>query len=287
MALRNNAVVRKSLALANQLPRGVRRLTSREGEFQTNPPILCNSFPKSGTHLLDQVLTGMAEPVNFGSFIASMPSVTYRQRSVASISRSVAAIVPGELVRAHLQYDPRYPPLLSRRNVVHFFIYRDPRDVVISEALYLAEMNRWHRLHRHFAALEAVGSRIMFAILGNQFRRTSFDYPDIGQRYRRYSPWIAQPETFSLRFEDLRGEGRDQSLRSMAEFLSTRIPDAADADDLAKKASKSIDPRRSHTFRRGAVGQWSELFDDEHREAMKRVAGNLLVELGYEADRDW
>ena len=45
------------------------------------------------------------------------------------------------------------PHDLAKKNVVHYFVYRDPRDVVISEAHYLREMNRWHRLAPYFRKL--------------------------------------------------------------------------------------------------------------------------------------
>ena len=38
------------------------------------------------------------------------------------------------------------------------------------------------------------------------------------------------------------------------------------------------------TFRKGQIGGWREEFSEEHAQAARETAGQLLVELGYEAD---
>jgi hypothetical protein len=282
-----NAVLRKLIAFANRMPRAVRRIASAANAYDRRPPVLCNSFPKSGTHLLSQILGAIAMPREYGTFIASMPSITYRERSAGSIRRSIAAIAPGEMVRAHLHYSDDTAKWIEGRNLLHFFIYRDPRDVVISEAFYLSDMNRWHRLHRHFAGLETVRERVLFSILGNEYRATPYDYPDIGARYRRYQPWINHPTTCAIRFEDLRGDRPDLPVSQVARFYCESMNATGSVSDITASALASVDSGRSHTFRRGTAGQWKELFDGEHRDALKRVAGGLLVELGYESDTAW
>jgi hypothetical protein len=49
----------------------------------------------------------------------------------------------------------------------------------------------------------------------------------------------------------------------------------------------SIAPRKSGTFRKGQPGNWSEYFTEANKTLMKEVAGDLLVRLGYEKDKDW
>jgi hypothetical protein len=43
----------------------------------------------------------------------------------------------------------------------------------------------------------------------------------------------------------------------------------------------------TQTFRRGTIGAWHERFTPEHTRACKRLIGDLLVDLGYEADQNW
>ena len=49
----------------------------------------------------------------------------------------------------------------------------------------------------------------------------------------------------------------------------------------------SIQPGKSHTFRSGKTGGWQQHFTEEHKKLFKDVAGDLLIDLGYEKNNDW
>src|SRR5262245_42949118 len=104
-----NPFVRKGSALMLVAPRWVRGKLARADEYQSAPPVLANSFPKSGTHLLAQVVAGLPRRVNYGAWLGSMiSSFQFRERTVPNVKRFIAGIVPGELVRGHLFYDAQY-----------------------------------------------------------------------------------------------------------------------------------------------------------------------------------
>ena len=48
-----------------------------------------------------------------------------------------------------------------------------------------------------------------------------------------------------------------------------------------------VAPHKSHTFRAGRKAGWQTEFTDEHRHLMHDLAGELLVELGYELSHNW
>ncbi|MGH2703243.1 MAG: sulfotransferase domain-containing protein, partial [Actinomycetota bacterium] len=41
------------------------------------------------------------------------------------------------------------------------------------------------------------------------------------------------------------------------------------------------------TFRRGQIGDWRNHFNEDHKEAFKKMAGDTLIRLGYEHDLNW
>jgi hypothetical protein len=281
-----HAIVRKSMALFRQIPRTARRYSLQDLAGQ--PPILVNSFPKSGTHLLLQILQGLPNSKNYGTFIASMPSLTYRERSEKRHLSLIQRLVPGEVCPAHLFYSEPAANALAQKDCVHFFIFRDLRDVVVSEAHYLYSMNRWHRLHKYFGSLKTIEERISASISGINGPEFPYDYPDIGTRFERYKAWLSAEDVMAIKFEDLIAPQRTSWIRKMVLFWKERQAlDEATVDDITNQLEIGIDPEQSHTFRTGKVGGWKTVFNDEHKTQFKTVAGALLIELGYEKNLDW
>ena len=68
--------------------------------------------------------------------------------------------------------------------------------------------------------------------------------------------------------------------RTSFERLSKR------AGGLGRGRSRGSEDSTSF-FRKGVAGDWKTVFTPADRETYKRIAGNLLVELGYESDRNW
>ena len=284
-----NGFVRKASAALLRVPRWIARVRAHDSDFAAQPPVLVNSFPKSGTHLLVQLAEGLPERINYGAFLASMTSsFQFRERSPENAGRFIQGFVPGEIVRGHLFYDPRNVDDLARRNTVHFFIYRDPRDVVVSEAHYLREMNRWHRLAPYFRKLDSIEDAISLSITGFNPPIPGIGYPNIAERFARYEGWLSCDDCLSMRFEDLRGEGRDEIVRRMAEFYIARSGDPAiNADACVRSMTAHVAPHKSHTFRSGQKAAWQQEFTAEHRRLFDELAGRLLIELGYEPNHDW
>ena len=178
----NSASVRKGKAVLQRIPRIIARISQTPDELQHRPPIIVNSLPKSGTHLLMQIAGALPGTRFYGSFIAQTPSLTMRERSQDKLNASISAIVPGEYLGAHLYHSTATAAAISERNALHLFIWRDPRDVIVSEAYYLYKMSRWHAMHKAFAAINDPHERMRLAILGNG----SEQYKDASRRIGSY-----------------------------------------------------------------------------------------------------
>jgi hypothetical protein len=283
-----NGFVRKGARALLLVPKWVdsRRVTKED--LTTRPPVLANSFPKSGTHLLVQVVQGLPDRTNYGEFLASTTSsFQFRERSDDSTCRFVRSFVPGEIVRGHLYYEPRYADELNSRHAVNYFIYRDPRDVVVSEAHYLREMNRWHRLHRYFRDAASIEDAIMLAINGFDPPVPGISYPDIAARFARYEGWLDCADCCCVRFEDLISDRQPEIIRGIAEFYALRTNTSFDAAAAATSMASLIAPKKSHTFRSGKKSGWQREFTAAHRERFVDLAGDLLIRLGYEPNHEW
>jgi hypothetical protein len=283
-----NGFVRKGAAAALQLPKWRRGLHARSDDYLHAPPVLANSFPKSGTHLLFQIVDGLPQATNYGAFLASMTSsFQFRERSPDNATRFIRRFVPGEIVRGHLFFHPQNADDLAAKNVVHYFSYRDPRDVVVSEAHYLREMNRWHRLAPHFRKLPSLDEAIMLSITGFQPPLAGLEYPDIAARFARYRGWLEREDCMAIRFEELASEHRPAVIRRMAEFYAQRCRENIDLKECVSAMTARIAPHKSHTFRTGKRAGWQTEFTADHRRVFDELAGDLLIALGYESNRNW
>jgi hypothetical protein len=113
------------------------------------------------------------------------------------------------------------------------------------------------------------------------------DYPNIGERFRENLPWLSSPDCLAVRFEDLvHPETRGETHVRIARYL---LPDADQREVRAavSKMARGHDPKDSHTFRKGTSGEWRSHFSNRHVELFKELAGQMLIDLGYEKNSDW
>lgn len=284
----HNGFVRKGARALLAVPKWWQWRRATVNDLAARPPVLANSFPKSGTHLLVQILEGLPGGENFGAFLGSeTSSFQLRERSSENTTNFIRHFVPGEIIRGHLYFEPLYADELNRRHTVHYFIYRDPRDVVVSEAHYLREMNRWHKLHPYFRDATSIEDAIMLSINGLEPPVPGVNYGNIGERFGRYEGWLSDVNCLCVRFEDLVSEQQPQLIRQIAEFYAARTKADFDLEPAVAHMSSLIAPKKSHTFRSGKKAGWQREFTPAHRARFAEVAGDLLVRLGYEPDHAW
>jgi hypothetical protein len=283
-----NGFVRKGARAALFVPKWLRSWTAASADFAARPPVLANSFPKSGTHLLAQVTEGLPDRVNYGAFLGSeTSSFQLRERTAENTRQFIRGFVPGEVIRGHLYYEPPYAEALANRNTVNYFVYRDPRAVVVSEAHYLREMNRWHRLAKYFRRAPTIEDAISLSITGLDPPVPGIVYPNIAARFARYHGWLHHEDCLAIRYEDLVTDARAIVIRQMAELYARHCGGNIDIDACVFAMTAAIAPEKSHTFRSGKKSGWRKEFTRAHRRLFDQVTGELLIELGYERDHSW
>ena len=254
------------------------------------PVLLGISFPKSGTHLLNQILLGFSEFAPFAHHIplsfASYDGDTGEKRSVDEALAYLNTLRPLDVSAAHLLAWPEVVERVASPDFVPFFIFRDPRDVVVSHVFYIAEMLPDHHHHHYYAEeLHSFDERLMVSILG--LPDGDVEFPNIAERFSLYIDWLDRPEVLKLHFEDFI-HNRRETLGTVYDHLNKRVPNLPISREKAiNLLEESINPAHSPTFRSGKTGEWKKYFTDEHKRIFKEVAGELLIRLGYEEDRNW
>ena len=255
----------------------------------TDLPILLGiSFPKSGTHLLDQILLGFSKVAPFSkrlhSFYAEYEGETGVKRAPEQAAAWLDSLHPADVASAHLFARPDAVTRVTSPAFVPYFIFRDPRDVVVSHVFYVTDMEARHVHHRYYASLPDFNARLNVSILGRP--DTNIEFPNIADRFDPYLEWLGRPEILTLHFEDLIHD-RLVTLTQIMDHLLTRTPLEASRSSILDSMESSINPGRSPTFRSGKTGEWKKHFTEQHKKLFKDVAGNLLIRLGYEKDHSW
>lgn len=320
MALRDRGFSQAAFLLQARLARRRARRLQQALRFgrralQNAPVFFANSFPKSGTHLLTQVLAGLSE---IGpAVISGLPAiVTFegysgRQRSQDEILHDIQRLLPGDIAYGHLHANPEITAHVGGGQAKYpfaaYFLLRDPRDVVVSHVHYVSEMEKKHILHAHYQHLDGFNERLKASIMGvrrNDLERKSYKLtgsieardrvvlpeqvlPDIKSRLEPYFGWLDHANLLTLRFEDFISE-REKILGKVFDH-AVRLGFKCELrrSQAIKTLEKSIDPGRSPTFRSGKTGGWRSAFTVAHKDLFKEVSGDLLQRLGYEESNDW
>jgi sulfotransferase 6B1 len=256
--------------------------------FHEAPPIFGNSKPKSGSHLLLQILNGFTRIMPY-QYVAADPIRTITKDGIRKTNEEVLSelkrVPNGVIGWGYVEATPENVAFLCQPERVNYFIYRDPRDMLVSQVFFATDMHEEHGLHEYYISLPDFGERLKVAITG--IDRDGLYMVSVKQRYEGVFQWLEQPDVMCLRFEDLINQ-RDVTLNAMLdEVESTGYKIPTPREKALSVLVDAIQPKKSHTFRSGKTGGWKQYFTDEHKKLFKDVAGDLLVRLGYEKSNDW
>lgn len=258
------------------------------GCLEGMPIVLGNAMPKSGSHLIHQVVQGLTD---IGPFVnPGLPPVNRDEVNAkldtAAVLTNLHLMRPGDIGYGYIKAAAPFVDLLTRPEWAALFVYRDPRDMIVSHVFYASEMHPGHAMHTYYTqTLSTMDERIRAAIEGVDVPGSQLS--PVRVKYEGYLGWLEQPAVLCLRFEDLI-QNRRETLGRILDYLAERgfKPRLARQDEIAR-LELAIAPRKSGTFRKAKPGNWREHFSPENKAFFKEQVGDLLLRLGYERDNDW
>ena len=278
--------LRRSLRPAGKTAQAILRW--KRFSFHAVPPIFGNSKAKSGSHLLLQILNGFTKIMPY-KYVEAEPIRTIeksgRRKTKEEILADLKRVPDGVIGWGYLEATRENVSFLTAAGRVNYFIYRDPRDMLISQVFFATDMHEEHGMHGYYNSLPDFGERLRVAITG--IDRDGLYMVNVAQRYEGVFQWLEQKNVMCVRFEDLINN-RDITLNAMLdEVEKTGYTIPIPREQAISLLADAIQSKKSRTFRSGKTGAWREHFTEEHKDLFKDVAGNLLVRLGYEKDNDW
>ncbi len=262
-----------------------------------------NGFPKAGLHLLDLMLRPMAMPMPHDPLWNTPWAGLYRgnswtteQYKMELLALKISRVTPGNFMKGHLGCDSRIERFLYYMGITKYFIYRDFRDVAVSQAYHIMVEDPEDFPHPGKAEMQKHGFDSVLLDVINGYR----EFPGVMERWELYAPWLDVDWVFSVSFEDIIADRLGWAEKMIDHFFGRMsfileiptgdkyIPDEQRLDIAQEMVKLSKRTRLSTTFRKGLVGEWETHFKEQHIQAFKEHdVNNWLVRLGYEGDVDW
>jgi hypothetical protein len=265
--------------------RGGQRIRFPGIRRETLPILIGNAMAKSGSHILAQFLEGISQ-VSPMVFTDLHPIRTIapdgRRRDPVEVLADIGRLRRGDIGWGYIPSREPYLSALSTPEFIQFFVYRDPRDKIISHIFYAMDIHEGHAMRSFYREQSDMAACIDATIKG-----VDGMLEDIRTVYESYLGWLNQERVMCLRFEDL-VDKREASLDSMLSFLAKHgLSFGLEGGELIRYLNQIMSPVHSPTFRKGQSGGWREYFTPGNIELLKAVSGDLLVRLGYEQSMAW
>jgi hypothetical protein len=259
---------------------------------------IINGFPKSGTHLLVQLIAPIApyQPATEVGLFARPWSGTFLDNSwtnrwapIEQTCIKLGRVQPGYMLKGHLGYMPELDRFLQLMGAIHIFIYRDLRDVAVSQAYHIVHSSKETLSHPDPERYTDLGNfaDILAAVISG-----IGPFPGVIARWEHYTGWFRAQCVMTVKFEDVIADPklwaerifRYAMKRSAGIFGRDVLFDSHGLDVLTSvmaTATKQTD--RSPTFRKGNVGDWRQEFGEQHIDLWRKYdVEHWLERLGYE-----
>ena len=253
--------------------------------------VLSNGPTRCGTNLVNSLIVGLDHWQHIG---VRIDREHYEIRApdgktsfyYCSWDSAAKKLRNGQKVHGHLPWSRALEKSLNQvmpnRRFKHLFIYRDPRDAMVSgwrqdfypemipgQSETTEERNRWRK---SFANDD---ERLTYTLKHPQY----YTFP-------QYEPWLHSPNCFPVKFEDLYPEivalqhnGLGPVLRRILDYLELDASDVRPEDLYHKVYGKSL----NFSTEKDKVGQYKRVFKDQHYALIDTPEfRNILNVFGYE-----
>lgn len=242
-------------------------------------PVLLNSIPKAGTHMLEEMLEVVPE-LSF----AGKKTISCWESADAKTLASITRMRRGYFSLAHLPALPEVVCAVEEANAKVIFLIRDPRDVVLSFSNYVLHIDKTHMAHNYLASFDTEEEVIQAVIEGNK--------PGVANLkvlLEKFSGWEGLPFVLICKYEDFLSPSRggdkkrqEAAIRRILQHIEVHPEESLISSMLDRLSSES-----SSTFNQGGARRWVGKFTETHKQSIKSLAGEWLIHYGYEKNTDW
>ena len=230
--------------------------------------IYVNSIPKCGTHLLTKCIELLT-----GRTLVEPPTRVLAETVAAG---KLPSILRDEFLATHLGYSDQAISVLKKNHFKTFLIYRDPRDKLVSQVYFILN-GGWQQSMKNSPLRKLPFGQLLTRLIKG-----------VAKEYNDFLPWLKNDLCCAVKFENLIGsqgggsrKAQVKELHKIAKHINLPLN-----NKLVERVNKNLFGG-TVTFRQGKTGGWKSHFTKKHKVLFKKVAGDLLIKLGYEKGMNW
>lgn len=265
--------------------------------------ILISTMPRSGTVFLFNFIAELfeyskLEPSFTGGIRPNPP-----EWNPYIFDKTYHDLKDGQVLCAHYRLNADIQAILDQNDTLAIYLYRDPRDVAVSSALYIKYGLPNHVLHKTFREMSDADA-IAFMITGGIICSEKFpaDMAASPQDYINFEgmshfiedsrAWINDQRVVKVRYEDfvlnplILVEAAKNSDVVIDPIRVKEVSAKWDYRTAANGREKGVEDKCSH-FRKGVAGDYKNNFSEFHNALAKKYLGQWLITLGYETSIVW
>jgi len=252
------------------------------------PPLYLNGFPKSGLHMADLMVGELYKPFMTKNWLGTNAWTNVR---LNMDKLSVLSLVkPGQYIKGHSGHSQELETMLTGLGFCVVLIYRDLRDVVVSQAYHILsdDENLKHPARELYPDnLQEVMKLVITGI---------YEYDSIFARWESFETWLSKPWVFPITYRDLRLQTNRVARDFLHYLVSMEMLQTGQREMQMNRAAVNQviygmverTKRKSVTFRKGKPGQWRYEFTPELVRLFKQNdKTDALVRLGFAKNRNW
>lgn len=223
-----------------------------------------NGFPKAGVHLLEALIKPLTlNRLAWWAGTQAFNGWSKDKIGIDMMTNGICYVPDNHRIMGHCCYDDDIEWYIELSAIVHIFIWRDLRDVAVSQAHHVISDNDYLRhpnkdIYRQMDSFEDVLDAVW-----NGYDK----YPGVLERWAEFEPWLHRPSLLVIKYEDVIADTNkiaNEILDYSASIQPARaLPDGQTKIDNMRVLTTSTemvasarDTDKCPTFRRGIPGEW-------------------------------
>lgn len=209
---------------------------------------------------------------------------------MATVKKTLTFVKASHFLLSHTPHNKPFEKYLIDNHWKAISIIRDPRAMCLSMINHVRARPHNYAYNYLFNQLQKDSQRIKAILQGFNDVNGCRGIISLNEMFRSMLAWRNTKNFLTIRFEDLvgsKGGGEVQLQKQTIVNILNHLGVTVTSEDSLVAWIGEHSFGKTGTFRSGQIAGWRKVFSKMDIDLFKSMAGDLLIELGYEKDHSW